>query len=68
MRPAPRRSRGALSQDKPVRVVITLLVLILLTGWAGFELRERQPGMSQALYGFAILFGIMLIAAFFNFI
>jgi len=51
-----------------VRVVITLLVLILLTGWAGFELRERQPGVSQALYGFAVLFTIMLVAAFFNFI
>jgi hypothetical protein len=49
-----------------MRVVITLLVLILVTGWAGFELRERQPGVSQALYGFSILFLIMLVAAFFN--
>ena len=51
-----------------MRVVITLLVLILVTGWAGFELRERQPGVSQALFGFSILFLIMLVAAFFNFI
>ncbi len=51
-----------------MRVVITLLVLILLTGWAAFELRERQPGVSQALLGFSILFAVMLVAAFFNFI
>lgn len=49
-----------------MRVFITLLVLILLTGWAGYELRERQPGVSQALYGFSILFLILLVAAFFN--
>jgi len=49
-----------------VRVVITLLLLILVTGWAGFELRERQPGVSQALFGFSILFLLMLLGAFFN--
>jgi hypothetical protein len=49
-----------------VRVFITLVILILLTAWAGYELRERQPGVSQALYGFAILFLLMLVAAFFN--
>lgn len=51
-----------------MRVFITLVVLILLTGWAGYELRERQPGVSQALYGFSILFLILLVAAFFNFV
>lgn len=49
-----------------MRVVITLLVLIVVAGWAGFELRQRQPGISQALYGFAILFAVLLVAAFFN--
>ncbi len=49
-----------------MRVVVTLLVLILVTGWAAYELRGRQPGVSQALAGFSILFAIMLVAAFFN--
>ncbi len=49
-----------------MRVVISLLLLILVTGWAAFELRERQPGVSQALLGFSILFAILLAGAFFN--
>jgi hypothetical protein len=51
-----------------VRIVVTLLVLILVACVAAFRLRESQPGISQALYGFAILFAVMFIAAFFNFI
>ncbi len=51
-----------------MHVVITLLILILVTGWAGFELRGKQPGVSQALFGFSILFAILLTAAFFNFV
>ena len=49
-----------------MRGVITLLLLILVTAWAGFELRERQPGVAQALFGFSILFAVMLAGAFFN--
>lgn len=51
-----------------MRVVVILVLLSLVLGWAGFELRKRQPGISQALYGFSILFAIMLVAAFFNLI
>lgn len=51
-----------------MRIVITLLVLILVTAAVAFRLRESQPGISQALYGFAILFAVMFVAAFFNFI
>ena len=51
-----------------MRIVLPLLLLIIVTAVAAFRLRESQPGVSQALYGFAILFVVMFVAAFFNFI
>lgn len=51
-----------------MHVVITLLVLIIATAWGGFELRGRQPGVSQVLFGFSILLATLLVAAFFNFV
>ena len=49
-----------------MRVVVTLLVLILATGWAGFRYRKDQPGLSQVLFGFCILFILLFLGAFFN--
>ena len=49
-----------------MRVVITLLVLILATGWAGLRYRASQPGLSQVLFGFCILFVVLFLGAFFN--
>ena len=51
-----------------MRVVITLLVLIVLTGAAAYSLREGQPGVSQVLLGFSILLTVLFVAAFFNFV
>ena len=49
-----------------MHVVLVLVVLSVVLGWAGFELRERSRSVSQVLFGFSALFLIMLVAAFFN--
>lgn len=51
-----------------MRVVLILVVLSVVLGWAAYEMRARNQGVSQVLLGFAILFALMLLLAFFNLI
>ena len=51
-----------------MRVVLILVVLSIVLGWAAFEMRTRNPSVSQVLAGFAVLFALMLLLAFFNLI
>ena len=51
-----------------MRVVLILVVLSIVLGWASFEMRGRNKAMSQVLLGFSILFALMLTLAFFNLI
>ncbi len=49
-----------------MRVVFTLLALIAVLVWLGLELRQRNRAVAQALLGFALLFSVVLVAAFFE--
>ena len=51
-----------------MRVVVILALLSIGMGIAAYRLRESMPAVSQVLTGFSILFGLMLIAGFFNFL
>lgn len=49
-----------------MRVIVTLLALIAVLGWGGFEMRAKDRPLSNVLYGFAALFAVMLAGAFFG--
>ena len=49
-----------------MRIVVTLLVIIAVLAWAGFEMRARDRGISNVLFGFSGLFALMLLGAFFG--
>lgn len=50
-----------------MRVIFVLTALIIVLGWLGFELRERQKDISQVLFGFAAVLLVFLVGAFFGF-
>ena len=49
-----------------MRVVFSLLAIIIVLCWLGFELRERERAVSRVLFAFAGVFAVMLIGAFFG--
>ena len=49
-----------------MRIVYALIAVSLVLGWLGFELRSRDRPLSNVLYGFAILFLLVLLGALFG--
>jgi len=49
-----------------VRVFLTLVALISVLAWLGYENWARNRPLAQVLFGFAGLFAVLLIAAFFG--
>ena len=49
-----------------MRTFITLLVVIAALAWGGYESWARDRAVAQVLLGFAALFTVVLIAAFFE--
>lgn len=49
-----------------MRILVTLLVIIAVLAWAGFEMRRRDLGVSNVLFGFAGVFALMLLGVFFG--
>lgn len=49
-----------------MRAVFILLALSLVLGWLGYEMRGKDRAVSNVLFGFAGLFAIILIGAFFD--
>ena len=59
--------RGSLSRDAlAVRIIFTLLAVIIVLGWAGFELRPTQRDWSTFCWGVAGLLALLLAGAFFG--
>ena len=51
-----------------MRIVVTLLLMIFASAWAGYALREKYNGIAQLFFGLSIAIAALFIAAFFNFI
>jgi len=49
-----------------VRIIFTLLAVIIVLGWAGFELRPTQRDWSTFCWGVAGLLALLLAGAFFG--
>jgi len=49
-----------------MRTFVTLLAVIAVLTWAGVESWRRNRAVAEVLLGFAVLFTVVLIAAFFE--
>ena len=49
-----------------MRIVFTLLAIIIVLVWLGVTVRPRERAVANVLFGFAAVFGLMLIGAFFE--
>lgn len=44
-----------------MRVVFTYLVIVIILGWFGFELRKKDKSVSNALFGLAALLTVLFV-------
>lgn len=49
-----------------MRVIFIVLGVVLVLVWLGVELRSRLPNLALACFGLAVVFGMLLIGAFFG--
>ena len=49
-----------------MRVIVTLLALIAVLTWLGFELRAKDKAWSNVLFGFSVILTLVLLGAFFG--
>jgi len=46
-----------------MRIVATLVAVIVVLGWLGFELRSRSRDISNGLFGLCALLALLLVGA-----
>ena len=49
-----------------MRVIVFILGIIAVLVWLGVELRGRMRDLSMLCFGLAVIFGFMLVGAFFG--
>jgi hypothetical protein len=49
-----------------MRIIITLLLVIIGSGWAGFMLRDKYEGLAQFFFALSLVTAVLFVAAFFN--
>ncbi len=50
-----------------MRIIILLIGLVVVLTWIGVEVRNKHKPASNVLFAFALLSGVLLILAIYNF-